>query len=485
MIGTKRVLHWFVGVAGALLLVLVGARMASVQAQSACNAVITGFDQAMRQCSELNLNWACYGQTNARAAPDDLRFHRPRDRQPITVFDEINVVEQGVVLLHLQDEDQNAPIQAAVYGSATLTTGATLTSFFLIADSPTPLCSATPPGMVVRTETGERGIITVNNVEIELASVAFITTLTPDRMVIVNVEGVVTATIGGVPVSIPVGQQVQVTGVSTGQPILAAGPEASTFAASEAVGWLGEDPGGLTSMQDANTQSVPDVPACGGAIAFGETVTQANAVPGQECIYTFCATQGEPLTVFMDAQSDEVNAWLDVRDPDGNLLYANNDMAASNPDSLICNVGAPVTSCGYTVVARTLNNESAGPFTLHLDQQTDCMQPVESCTVITPFGLNLREGPGLNYPRIRPLPADTQLATLPDSQDPSWKQVQVVDASGQQGWVNTNAAFLTCETIDGSPPTFQPTAVTPTPTPTSGGNGPSRECDKCGPFGTP
>ena len=56
------------------------------------------------------------------------------------------------------------------------------------------ICEKSPAGMVALTSSEEKGTITVNGVDIELGSVAFLTMADLDTMIIANIEGSVEAT---------------------------------------------------------------------------------------------------------------------------------------------------------------------------------------------------------------------------------------------------------------------------------------------------
>lgn len=415
-----------------------------------CEDVITGLATAIEQCSELNHNWACYGQSNAAAIPDDVRFYQPRDRQPIEILQAINVVRAGTVLMHLYLDGEQDPLEVVVFGSAVVTSDGETSNSFILTNDPTSVCPATPAGMVVRTEAGKRSRFTINEVDIELHSVAFITMLSPDVMAIVNVEGAVTVTIAGAPITLAAGQQVRVAGISSGQPVLLAGPELSPFAGLAVLQFLAAN----LDLNDNKVDINPAVTACGGAISYGSSVVAANVLPGQECLYTFQGQAGDVVSVNIDAIDSTLNPSADLRAPDLRLVRTNNDADIGDFNSLICNEGLAVSG-EYTIVARPHRNASTGGFQLTLNRHTDCAPPPPLCQVIVPRGQNRRAGPGLEFPINGVLPAGAQITALRASADRAWVEVTDVQ-SGESGWMNTNHQLLLCDVPPGEVENYPP-----------------------------
>lgn len=87
--------------------------------------------------------------------------------------------------------------------------------------------------------------------------------------------------------------------------------------------------------------------------------------------------------------------------------------------------------------------------------------PAAQCTpsAITTASVNMRSGPGTNFPIITVLPANAFLAVTGRNSDSSWFQVVF---NGQQGWVS--ASYLTTTCVQ-SVPVIGSTAPAPTPTP--------------------
>ena len=261
-------------------------------AANSCAALIPSFSKAREACSDLNANVACYGlkrsDSVAKGAPKEaLRFSKPKDREQIVRFQTIRTLKDksvvGAAIMRLQLSTETAPVNAILFGDSQLQpqdkNGSQI--YRLSASGGKLVCDRTPPGLAVSTDTGQTGRLTVNGVEIVLGSTAFLTQVSPSEMVVVNVAGSVSAAIPGVtgPVAIPAAQQVSVT--YAGQsPVSISEPVPSPLAESALLVWWAN--AGAPGIQDPNTEAIANVPACGGSIAFGQTVEQAitRAWPG-------------------------------------------------------------------------------------------------------------------------------------------------------------------------------------------------------------
>lgn len=416
----------------------ISVRDASAQSET-CNAVITNMKQAFSACSDINSNWACYASVLAEAKPVKYRFHRPRDRRPLSLLDEIRTRnEDGVVILNLQPVDQLNSLKAVMVGRVGLDAQDERKPIYTLSvDGDRLLCTGTPPGMAIRTESGRRGQIVLNGVQIDLQSVAYVT-LTPDgRMTIVNLEGHVDVTVAGDRRTLAVGEQVQVA-ASSGLPRFVDEPSPSPLANSPVLQWLASE--GLPSVHNTNeTQQ-----ACSDTIAFGTAITGRSVDPGQECLFDFCAAAGDRLSLAMNATTPSLDPWLDLRGPDGELLAFNNDNSPEDHNSSLCDVVAPVTSCGYTAVARSAYNVTTGAFSLHLARDAACQPPIPRCEVVTPLGTNLRADSTWSAAPIRVLPAATHMRPLGLSADKQWIHVRI-ETSGEEGWVYFDAYNVECE----------------------------------------
>lgn len=257
-------------------------------------------------------------------------------------------------------------------------------------------------------------------------------------MTIVNLEGHVDVTVVGDRRTLAVGEQVQVA-PSSGSPRFVDEPAASPLADSPVLQWLASE--GLPSVHNTNETPL----ACSDKIAFGTDITRRNVEPGQECLFHFCAAAGDRVSVAMNAAAPSLDPWLDLRGPDGGLLAFNNDNSAEDHNSSLCAVVAPVTSCGYTAIARSAYNATAGAFSLKLARDTACQPPVPRCEVVTPLGTNLRAGSTWSAAPIRVLPAATHMRPLELSADKQWIHVRI-ETSGEEGWVYFDAYNVECET---------------------------------------
>lgn len=432
---------------------------ATIYAQS-CNGAITILQKAINECSEINENWACYGNTKTEASPADLRFYEPRDRQPVSVLKTIDTDDVGAVLMYLRFQDTPAPLRVVVFGD-TQFAQISEANFTLSIDSEQEFCQDSPPGLVIQTNDGAKGSITVNDVEIDLASTAFITVLNERSMIVVNLGGQVSITIAGVggPIALPVGQQVDIT-LSNGTPTAIGPVTASPYAGSVLLRWIADNPQGLRRVTDPNTEAHPVIPACGGLITFGQAISSANFTPGQECLYRFCANRGDVITVDMEGVSRTLNPWIDVRRPNDQLLVFNNDRDDADFNSQICNAGMPETSCDYMIVARPNHNASLGNFTLRLNRLTTCTPPPSQCEPVTPTGLSFISKTEREQVTVQTLPPLSLCAQSPPIPRPGPEGRSCLER-GPNGEPRCDRVVV-IETPD---PEESPT-VTPTPIPT-------------------
>jgi len=471
---------WLTLKSSVLLLLWLFGNAHSAYAQS-CDPVIANLSQAINQCSDINSNWVCYASQQADATPSEYRFYQTRDRRPFPVLQEVKTIDnQGVVLMNLQLKNEASPIKVIVLGKLDIENSDPTKRILKLGFSEGQyLCNDTPPSLMVQTAEGTSGVVTVNGVDITLGSTALVTLQANGQMAVVNIEGHVKVTIGGITQALLVGQQ-SLIAFSGGQPAFAGQPTASPFFASPVAQWLAST--GLPRIHNTNT--TPD--QCVGEIKFGETITTQNIAPGQECLYHFCAKAGDAVTVQMDAIDPTFDPWLDLRGPGGWLIGYNDDFKSDDQDSLLCNRALPLTSCDYTVVARSTRNQSKGQFKLTLNHQSTCLQPQPRCAVVAPQGIGLRAGPSINEKVIQTLSANAKLLPLDRTSDGAWAHVQVLDTI-QEGWVSQAPGSIECEddaglmpVTDGGVKASSPDdeeSPSPTATPT-----PPR---KVSPFGTP
>lgn len=418
-----------------------------VSAQTSCTDIVSQLTRALTRCREINLDYACYGSHVTTTTPTALRFDSPGDRHPIQGLGSINTDPQaGSAFLYLRPADAAQPVTVVLYGGADVSPVAGRSNVFTLrSENSEEICDRTPPAMVVHTDSGERGSITVNGVIIDLESTALLAMQGPDTMIIVNVAGKVAATVPGERQVIPQGWQTEVVGVTTNLPRFSGVPTPSRLAGGPVARFLaGSD--GLAVISDPNTESVAGIPPCGGPIVGGQTIVARNATPGQECLYTFCADAGTIVTVSGEAVDTAYNPYLELRAPDHSLLKANDNVSTGNRNSLICNQVLPSGRCGYTIVVRPSHNESLGTFRVRLVNQTACVQPPERCEVVALAGTALYAGPGTSTRLLQTLPNGTEM----EAQDRtttagrSWIEVQVID-TGTQGWVTGDWDEVHCE----------------------------------------
>ena len=92
------------------------------------------------------------------------------------------------------------------------------------------------------------------------------------------------------------------------------------------------------------------------------------------------------------------------------------------------------------------------------------------CSVIS-ASLNLRSGPGVNYPVIGSLISGAELAPRSRNQAATWVEIRVL-ANGQNGWVSAGAEYVRCTVAIAAlplgiipPPPVAPATNTPIPAP--------------------
>ncbi|MBV7335284.1 SH3 domain-containing protein [Chloroflexi bacterium TSY] len=496
-----------------------------VQAQTAgqiqCLELIEKLKVAIADCDDMNSNHACYGSIEADVLPIEYRFQGLRDRRPLSQLDRIDTDENGAVFMNLHLEGQTNSIKTMMFGNGNLDPEEPgQHSYLMTIDNPTELCALTPPGIVLHTEEGESGQVELNGVLVEMRSTAFVTILEDGLMTVVNLEGQVTVTINGVTQSLPIGFHTQISFANGFPQFAIPAPVQSPYANSAFLRWVTDNEDeGIKRIRNTNTTSQ----ACVREIDFGVPLqNQLITNPGHECLYRFCTQTGESFSIEMETVSGDLDSWIDLRGEDGQLLAFNNDIDETDSDSSICNVGLTEPAC-YTIVARANHNETNGQFNLTLSRGELCAETLPRCSVTTHRGLNLREGPGLQYPRLQAMPQNTQLQPVAFSQDSQWVRVEIQGQSASntennEGWVRSLPGLVQCEIqtiVQVEPTVLPPPTSTPqieptptptrricperglvlpegcgtplppgdkkTPTPTSKPEG----CRKCSPFGTP
>lgn len=427
-----------------------------------CNTIVSAVHNAILECSDINRNWACYGKIRAEVDPVKYRFHALRDRRAIEALNKVDTDSDGVVLLNLHTEGEANPIRAIMFGDARLETrDAQQHNFLFVVEDTLDMCKDTKPGIIIRTISGRSSQIILNNVTIQLGSTAYITIDSRGWMTVANVEGQITVIINGVFYEVPEGGEIRID-VSTTPPRFLESLQISPLAGSEVAQWISKAPQGLRSVINSNEDPTSEV-ACIGKLEFGKPIVETLNNPGHECLFSVCADPGQKISVNLNAISDGLNPWVDLRLPNGRLYTFNNDIGEGQTDSLLCNIELPpvqeLDGC-YLLVARSHHNASAGQFELTLNKETGCSTPEPRCEVMTYRGLNLRTGPGVEFSlaAATPLPQDTHLEPV-GVEENGWRKVRV-NNTALEGYVNTDPRYLLCEGI------FTPESPTATATPT-------------------
>lgn len=427
-----------------------------------CATAIDRLRIATVECDNLNHNYACYARAVAQAVPASERFDQPGDRVPITATDRIETTSDlGIALMYVTTGDAD-PVKIVTFGNIQLAPAGdtdAANTIIVYSDDHTPVCEATPPGLVVYTSPGDAGVIYINGVKIELSSAAYVALSEPNIMVIAHLRGNVQVSIAGVGYLLSEGTEVVVQNIET-VPEFVRPPTDSVIAGSEVAQWAVSSAAGLPRVYNLNETYLSCVVE-NSAIPATHDLTVNT--PDQECLVHFCADQGDIVTVRMDGLDAQLNPWIDLRDPDQRLLNHNNDLSSSSNNALICNQRLPVNGC-YTVVARSLRNETAGRFRLNLWGDVDCEQPPTLCIVKPEEGLNLRREPALDAEIITGLVQGTQfrVSGRRDEGTGGWLYVQIVGAADLAGWVWQSDEAEMCS---GAIPTVMPTSTTMTETP--------------------
>lgn len=442
-----------------------------------CNAFIQNLQLAIEKCNDINNNWTCYGNFEAAITPSELRFDLLGDRHPMAMVDTLGTTDAGIVMMYLNERGMGDPVIVMAYGDVVLKPLGPH-EFNLSLTNPNVQCEQIA-GAFVYTEEHQQGVVTVNGVMVNLLSTVFITMRNDGEIFFVNVEGQVRLTISttGQLINLPEGQAVRVELGSNGLPIGVVGdpqPVAEfdlPYNPAIVDEVINTDQGikrvhnsnrsvdieaPITRMAPAGTQPISstlpterllwdrEAPSCGGRIEIGDMVLSDLDTLDQECLYTFCANQGDPISISMIAENGAaLDTWFDVRGPDNEFWKYHNDISRTSRDSLICNRALPRTGC-YTIVTRSAQNNSQGRFALALAGSSLCQEPEPQCQVMPNQGLNVRTQPDLNASVEVALPPGSRMKPLGRSSDGQWLRVDAIDV-GRSGWVNVNRQHFICE----------------------------------------
>lgn len=439
---STKYLLLILGVLVAGIATVLGSATALYAQSDPCATVITELQQTILDCSKINANWACYGHSVVDAKPASMRFQKPRHSRPLPELESITTrYRDGAALLKLQLLGENAPMTAMLFGGAELSPQGN--DFFLLHSNGNQLlCADTPPSLVVRTASGEQGQLTVNGVQITLGSTVVLALRSPEQLEIANVEGSVRVSVAALGVDQPLapGEGVQVI-QDNGIPSAVSPPGPLAVATSAVMQWLATDAVGLPAVTE---------PACGGAIAYGQTLAGQTFTPSEECLYTFQGAVGDVVTIALETTAGELDPWVDLRGPNLGLVKFNNDAALDDADSLICNRGLPSTG-RYTIVARPHDNDSSGSFQVTLNRATGCTPPPAQCAVVAPR-LVVRSHPSVTAAgTVIALRQGTRLQPIRHSDDGQWLEVTMV-STGETGWVTLDHTSLLCTDEEVPPP---------------------------------
>jgi hypothetical protein len=145
----------------------------------------------------------------------------------------------------------------------------------------------------------------------------------------------------------------------------------------------------------AAAQPMPTAPpaaasSCGGVLAYGEAVEEYLAL-GNRCEYSFIGEAGDLVTIGLDSLDGQLDPWLDLIDPEGNVEVSDDD-GGGNHNSLIRR-HALLRSGTYTIVARAYQDSSAGLYRLALVQDLGLIPwalllapPPPSCDAAIEYG---------------------------------------------------------------------------------------------------
>jgi uncharacterized protein YraI len=119
-------------------------------------------------------------------------------------------------------------------------------------------------------------------------------------------------------------------------------------------------------------------------------------------------------------------------------------------------------SAPTTVMVTAVEGQAGGTPTPTLPGETP--GPAGPATAVTTADLNVREGPGENYPVLALLPVNTSVEITGKTPDGTWWQIVYPQGTGGRGWIY--APFTRASNADNVPVVLTPVPPTPTPTPT-------------------
>jgi hypothetical protein len=118
--------------------------------------------EALANCLVINENSVCYGSPDADVSPVEFRFQQLRDRRPLEALTGITITG-GVVVLNLAIPGAQSPVTAIAFNDPDTVEGRIMRVDTINNEL---VCQELPPGLVVRSESGASGSISINGVEI-------------------------------------------------------------------------------------------------------------------------------------------------------------------------------------------------------------------------------------------------------------------------------------------------------------------------------
>ncbi|RIK37595.1 MAG: hypothetical protein DCC55_23770 [Chloroflexi bacterium] len=150
---------------------------AVAQAQS-CDAALAAYDDAIQPgvCQTIGVGKACYGSSQITALPESLAFNALGKTANIASLSSINTrLPNGAALLYAQTDEGR--VKLIVFGNSNaLPSQGSAGSVFTLRPSSGGgyVCNNTPSGMMIQTNQGQQGTLTINGVKVRLGSTAFI-----------------------------------------------------------------------------------------------------------------------------------------------------------------------------------------------------------------------------------------------------------------------------------------------------------------------
>ncbi len=196
------------------------------------------------------------------------------------------------------------------------------------------------------------------------------------------------------------------------------------------------------------------------------------ALPAQTAnqVFVFNTDPSRATTLLIDAEPFNLNAFVEVRDSAGQLISllgkVDNACLSFGPGDAVNEVmiHGSAEAVGQVTVTVSDTPCAFAPEPIVYDVQTIAFQPIpiaNVCAASSYLNVNIRSGPGLNYPIISTLIAYSPIQVIGISQDGNWYAVQW---GSFQGWLAASVTFVVgpCDALPVVQPPSPP-ALTPTP----------------------